>query len=87
MKTKLTLTVHRKALANAKRYSRKTGKSISRMFEEIFEGNEMGALHSESQKAAERLLRLLKGSETLKTQNDKQFLKKHVAPEICMIFS
>jgi hypothetical protein len=38
MKTKLTLTINKKALANANIYSRKTGKSISQMVEEIFGG-------------------------------------------------
>ena len=79
MKTKLTLTVHKKAIANAKRYSRKTGKSISQMFEELFELEEIGSLRSEPQRAAERLLAHLKKSNHLKTLDDKFLLRAHVA--------
>lgn len=79
MKTKLTLTVHKKALANARRYSRKTGKSISRMFEEMFEGEEPGNIKSESQLAAARLLAQLKIATPVKSLDDKNLLRQHVA--------
>ncbi len=79
MKTKLTLTIHKQALANAKRYSHITGKSISRIFEEIFEGEEPGNIISESQLAAVRLLSLLKDSESTKIKDDKNLLKAHIA--------
>ena len=54
MKTKLTLTVSDRIIRKAKRHSRKTGKSLSRMFEELFEDHEKSALKTESQRAAER---------------------------------
>jgi hypothetical protein len=79
MKTKLTLTVHKRAIENAKRYSRKTGKSISQMFEELFDQAEMGKIRTESQVAAERLLKRLKGSTAVQSFDDKALIRKHVA--------
>lgn len=79
MKTKLTLTVRKRAIDNAKRFSRKTGKSISQMFEEIFEQSEPGKIKSESQMAAERLLKRLKGSKAVQTLDDKALIREHVA--------
>jgi hypothetical protein len=79
MKTKLTLTVQKRAIDNAKRYSRKTGKSISQMFEEIFEQSEPSIIKTETQMAAERLLRRLKGSNAVKSFDDKALIRKHVA--------
>lgn len=37
MKTKLTLTVHKSVINTARKRARKSGKSISGLFEEIFE--------------------------------------------------
>ena len=45
----------------------------------VIEIKKIGVPHSESLKAAERLLGLLKVSTPLKTQRDKRVLKKHVA--------
>ncbi len=78
MKTKLTLTVSDRIIRKAKRHSRKTGKSLSRMFEELFEDHEKSALKTESQRAAERLLQQLEKSLPIKTLNDKTLLKKRL---------
>ncbi len=79
MKTKLTLTVRKSVIATAKRYSRRTGKSISQMFEELFEKVELGSIKSEPQRAAARLLETLESSKSVKTLDDKLLLKEHVA--------
>lgn len=79
MKTKLTLTVCKSVIAAAKRYSRRTAKSISKIFEELFEKEEAGSIKSEPQRAAERLLKTLNGSKGVKTLDDKRLLKNHVA--------
>jgi hypothetical protein len=64
----------------AKRYSKKTGKSISRIFEEFFESTSLeNPIKSEPQKAAERLLAILDSSKPVKTLDDKTLLKEHVA--------
>lgn len=64
----------------AKQYSRRTGKSISQMFEELFEKAEMAdSIKSESQRAAERLLKALESSKPVQTLDDKELLKNHVA--------
>lgn len=79
MKTKLTLTVRKSVIDAAKRYSRRTGKSISEMFEELFVKEESIGKKSGQQRAAERLLESLKLSKPVKTLDDKLLLKDHVA--------
>lgn len=79
MKTKLTLTVKKTVIERAKRYSRRTGKSLSQMFEELFEKTEEGSVKSEPQRAAERLLKTLETSKSIRTMDDKRLLKAHVA--------
>jgi hypothetical protein len=79
MKTKLTLTVSKKTIARAKRYSRRTGKSVSRMFEEFFEEAEANGIRSEVHRAAERLLNALHEAKSVRTLDDKRLLKNHVA--------
>ncbi|MEK6783714.1 MAG: DUF6364 family protein [Bacteroidota bacterium] len=79
MKTKLTLTVRKSVIVTAKRYSRRTGKSVSKMFEELFEKAESASIKSESHRAAERLLRALQGTKPVKKLDDKHLLKDHVA--------
>jgi hypothetical protein len=78
MKTKLTLTVAESAIRRAKRYSKKSGKSLSRMFEELFETDEPAPLKTQAQRAAGRLLQRLEKSKTVKTLDDKALLKKHL---------
>ena len=78
MKTKLTLTVSDRVIRKAKRYSRKTGKSLSRMFEELFDADEKSPLKTEAQRSAERLLLQLEKSKPVKTLDDKTLLKKHL---------
>ena len=80
MKTKLTLTVRKSIINTAKQYSRRTGKSISQMFEELFEKAEIAdSIKSEPQRAAERLLQALESRRAIKTLDDKKLLKNHVA--------
>jgi hypothetical protein len=79
MKTKLTLTVRKSIILNAKRYSKKTGKSISQLFEEFFEEQDASLLPTETQRAAGRLLKALHKARSVKTQDDKKLLKAHVA--------
>lgn len=80
MKSKLTLTVRKNVIMTAKRYSKRTGKSISQLFEEFFESaSPENTIKSEPQKAAERLLAILDSSKPVKTLDDKTLLKEHVA--------
>ena len=79
MKTKLTLTVRKSVIDNAKRYSRRTGKSISQIFEELFEKTESMGIKSEQQRSAERLLKTLELSKSVKNLDDKSLIEKHVA--------
>ncbi len=80
MKTKLTLTVRKSVVEAARQYSRKTGKSISAMFEEMFDNKEPNTLKSENQRAAERLLKTLSQAKHIKTtSNDKRLIRKYVA--------
>jgi Family of unknown function (DUF6364) len=79
MKTKLTLTVKKSIIETAKRYSKQTGKSISQMFEELFETAEINSIKTEAQRSAGRLLEVLRSAKPVKTLDDKALLKKHVA--------
>jgi hypothetical protein len=78
MKTKLTLTVRKSVITIAKKHSRKSGKSISRLFEEMFEEPELNIIKSEQQRAASRLLKLLESAPRVKTLDDKALLRKHI---------
>jgi hypothetical protein len=78
MKTKLTLTVSDRVIRKAKRHSKKTGKSLSRMFEELFDADEKSPLKTEAQRAAERLLNQLEKSKVVKTLSDKTLLQRHL---------
>jgi len=79
MKTKLTLTVRSSIIAKARRQSKKTGKSISQMFEELFENDGGSRIQSEPQRAAIRLLKRLEAGRSVRTKDDKQLLRDHVA--------
>lgn len=78
MKTKLTLTVQKKIVEAARKRSRKTGKSISGLFEEAFEEKESQGIQSEPQRAAKRLLMQLESASELAVLDDKALLKKHI---------
>ena len=79
MKTKLTLTVRKSIIKNARKFSKRSGKSISQLFEELFELEQGSNIPSEPQRAAKRLLDTLESSQSVKTLNDKEELKTHVA--------
>jgi len=54
---------------------------VSALFEDIFENAEVSPLKSESQKAAERLLKRLDSEKSVATKNesDKSLIANHVA--------
>lgn len=80
MKTKLTLTVEESIIAKAKRISKKTGKSLSQMFEEMFSGTDVSPIKSEQQKAAERLFKYLENMPAIQDLgNDKELIRAHRA--------
>ncbi len=82
MKTKLSLTVRKSVIDTAKRYSRKTGKSISQMFEDFFEKTETKSIKSEQLRSAKRLLKTLERSNSVESLDDKFFLRDHVAQKV-----
>jgi hypothetical protein len=77
-KAKLTLTVRKSVILKARKYSDKTGKSISSLFEEIFEQENIHELKSEPERAADRLLRHLDKSKPVVTKDDRKLLRKYV---------
>lgn len=82
MKTKLTLTIHESVVAAAKRYSLKTGKSISQMFEDVFEKTETKSIKFEQLRSAKRLLKTLKRSTSVESLDDKSLLRNHIARKV-----
>lgn len=81
MKTKLTLTLEKSTIEKAKRYSKRTGKSISRMVEEMFNKEESERqLKSRQQIAAGSLLKMLESAPTIKSLgDDKELIRAHLA--------
>jgi hypothetical protein len=83
MKTKLTLTIEESIVIEAKRYSKKTGKSVSGLFEELFLKAKKEQGKSARALAAGRLLRILDESKPVKPLDDKklraEYLKKKYA--------
>lgn len=86
MKAKLSLTVRKSVIDTAKRYSRKTGKSISQMFEDFFEKTETKSIKSEQLRSAKRLLKTLERSNSVESLDDKFFLRDHVAQKVVWCF-
>ncbi|WP_114751616.1 DUF6364 family protein [Pleomorphovibrio marinus] len=78
MKTKLTLTVKKTVIDAAKRKANSKGISLSRMFEEIFEGEEPNEIKTEPQRAAERLMNRLEKYDGINQLEDKTLIKEHV---------
>jgi hypothetical protein len=78
MKTKLTLTVQKNVIDAVRKRARKSGKSISGLFEEVFEEKKQKGIQSESQRAAARLLRSLEQRSGTPTLEDKALLRKHI---------
>jgi hypothetical protein len=79
MKTKLTLTVNSEVIKKARKHSEVIGKSISQLFEEFIKNTADKDQKSESQLAAERLLKKISASKSVKTLDDKALLKKRVS--------
>ncbi len=78
MKTKLTLTVNKNIINSAKKLAKSKNVSLSQLFEEVFENEELGQIKTSSQKAADRLLANLANAQSIETQHDKLLLKAHV---------
>ena len=78
MKTKLTLTVRKSVIEMAKKQARQKGKSLSEMFEELFEAPGTRDIKTEQQRAAERLILRLEKAKSIKTKDDKTLIKQHV---------
>jgi hypothetical protein len=78
MKTKLTLTVEESIIAEAKRYSKSAGKSLSGMFEELFLNAKKNQPKSEQAVAAATLMKMLNESKPVKTLDDKKLRKEHL---------
>ncbi|MDX1641930.1 MAG: DUF6364 family protein [Balneolaceae bacterium] len=78
MKKKLTLTIQEDIIKSAKRQAERKGISLSQMVEEIFEKEDVNDIKTESQKAAERLLKKLEKSKNTTTKRDKELIKEHV---------
>lgn len=78
MKKKLTLTIQEDIIKSAKRQAERRGISLSQMVEEIFKKEGVNTIRTESQKAAERLLKKLEASKSTTTKHDKELIKEHV---------
>ncbi len=76
MKTRLTLTVNNDVILKARKYSKATGKSISRLFEDFIQKAIDVNQKTESQIAAKRLLKRISASKPVKTVDDKTLIKK-----------
>ncbi|MEM9300395.1 MAG: DUF6364 family protein [Bacteroidota bacterium] len=79
MKTKLTLTINKQIIDSAKRAAKKRNISLSQLFEEIFSQDDLTMVKTESQKAAERLLRSLSLSESIENKRDEDLLRQHIS--------
>lgn len=78
MKKKLTLTIQEDIIKLAKRQAKRRGISLSQMIEDIFKREDVNNIKTESQKAAERLLKKLEESKSTATKRDKELIKEHV---------
>lgn len=76
MKTKLTLTVKKDIIIKARKRSKATGRSISELFEDFIQNTTDEGVKSETQLAAERLLKRMSASKPVTTLDDKALLKK-----------
>ena len=78
MKTKLTLTIEESIITEAKRYSKKAGKSLSAMFEELFLKAQKQETKSEKSLAAARLLKMLDKAKPLKPLDENKLRTAHL---------
>ncbi len=78
MKTKLTLTVRKSVIEMAKKQARQKGKSLSEMFEELFENSGSRNIKTEQQRAAERLMLRLAKAKSIQSKDDKKIIIQHV---------
>lgn len=80
MKTKLTLTIRKGVIERAKKIARERNVSLSGLFEEIFEGNEVQPIKNKQQKAAGELLDMLENTPKppQSDKSDMELIKDHV---------
>ncbi len=78
MKKKLTLTVQEDIIKYAKQKAKRKGISVSQMFEEAIGMEEAGAIETEQQRAAKRLLKTLDKTRPVKSKDDKKHIREHV---------
>lgn len=79
MKTKLTLTVKKSIILSAKRIAKRKNISVSKLFEEMFEGDKINSAKTPEQLAAKRLLDSVGEEYSITTQPDKELIRKRVA--------
>lgn len=81
MKTKLTLTLEKSTIEKARRYAKASGRSISRIVEEIFEQTDpdQNKIMTSQQRAVKRLMQKLQESPSMEERDDKALIIDHVA--------
>jgi len=78
MKTKLTLTVKKDIILSAKRIAKKKKISVSKLFEEMFEGDKVTSIKTPEQLAAKRLLDREVPEYPLDERSDKELIIAHI---------
>lgn len=80
MKTKLTLTVHKHVIQKAKHKAREKGVSLSQLFEDVFNGDDLAVPESEDTLAARRLADRLRNSTPIPSleKTDKELIKDRI---------
>lgn len=78
MKTKLTLSIEKRIVDSAKRLARRRKTSVSKLFEEIFEGNDVSPIKTTEQIAAEELLRRVGPGIEASEKSDKELIREHL---------
>ncbi len=79
MKTKLTLTVKKSIIDSAKRLAKRKKVSVSRLFEEMFENDEINPIKTPEQLAAKKLLERVGEEYPIIDQDDKELIRQYVA--------
>jgi len=79
-KSKLTLTVRKDIIEKARKKSQETGTSISQLFEEAFQEDEIKPIETEKQRALKRFLESYGEREPVQALpvSDKELYRKHL---------
>ncbi len=79
-KTKLTLTVRRDIIEKARKKAQETGTSISQLFEEVFQEDEIKPIETEKQHALKRFLESYGEREPVQALpvSDKALYRQHL---------